>query len=603
MTLLNPAALFLLLAIPVIVVLHLFRQERRRREVSSLYLWREISDQQSRRVRPRLLRNINLLLQLIATALAALALAQPSLRLSTVTGASELIIILDDSASMQAASTGATRMARARDAASELVAGSPRSSRVLLLSGGPRPAILQTFTQERATLNEAISRVEATDGPNDLRRALELARSLGSGEGTQIVVVTDGSIDAAEVANIRQEYSVVVVGEPMANRAITAFELRARRDASALEVLAAVANYGSEPSQVTVRITADSERIATRTLELAPFEERLFTAVVNRRTGAIYEARLDGNEDALPADDAAFAATAGERPVRIQLVTPGNLFLESLLSIYPNVQLVVRDTLSQTDPWDILILDRVPAPAGLRGNVIAFDTALPDGPFTAVGREEVSRAVSTRADHPLVEGVRLDLVSVSEAVTGTFSERANPVAWAGETPLLYTFRGDRLSLIGTTFSLANSDIALRGSFPVLVHNMIEWLAPVAPAGQAGYTAVAEPVSLFVPPGESVVVITPDGDPDRFTPAVSPFEYTETSQAGIYEVRGESFVSRFAVTLADGRESDLTPRLTSTALPGSDKEASESAGRPIWQWLALLTLLVLVADWIVWARRH
>ena len=70
----NPLGLLLLLSIPVIVLLHLFRQERRRQEVSSLYLWREISDQHSRRMRPRLLRNVNLLLQLIAALLASLAL-------------------------------------------------------------------------------------------------------------------------------------------------------------------------------------------------------------------------------------------------------------------------------------------------------------------------------------------------------------------------------------------------------------------------------------------------------------------------------------------------------------------------------------------------
>ena len=66
MTFFNPAGFILLAALPVIVLLHLFRQERRRQEVSSLLLWKEISDQHSRRIRPQLLRNINLLLQLLA---------------------------------------------------------------------------------------------------------------------------------------------------------------------------------------------------------------------------------------------------------------------------------------------------------------------------------------------------------------------------------------------------------------------------------------------------------------------------------------------------------------------------------------------------------
>jgi hypothetical protein len=602
LSLANPLGLLLLTAIPVIIVLHLFRQERRRREVSSLYLWREITDQQSRRVRPRLLRNINLLLQLIVVILASLALAEPSISVGSATGAGRMILIVDDSASMQAASSGASRMELARSAASEIVGRSPRTTQFLLMTGGPRPRILETFTLDRTQLYESIDAIQATDGANDFRSALELVQSIGVGDDTDVVFVTDGAVDLQD-ETVPLEFAVNLVGEPAANQAITAFELRNRRDASAIEMLGAVANYSSEPATVQVDITADGEFISTRSFDLEPFEERLFSSVIGRRRGAVYQAVLADHEDALAVDDAAYAAAAGERPIRIQLVTPGNLFLESILSVYPNVDLTIRESVSQTNPWDILILDRVPAPSGLRGNVITFDTALPDGPFTAAERVQVERSISTLAGHPLVNGVRLDLVRVSEAIGGELLPRATVVASAGDIPLLYTYRRDRLTLVGTTFSLGSSDIALRGSFPVLIHNMIEWLAPVSPAGDVGYAQVGSTVPLYVPPGEEVVVIAPDNDAARFTPRVSPFEYEQTARAGIYEVRGESFTSRFAVSLANAGESNLAPRLRGTAAVSAAAAEEEAGGRPIWQWLALAALIVLAVDWVIWARRH
>ena len=608
----NPLGLLLLLSIPAIVLLHLFRQERRRREVSSLYLWREISDQHSRRMRPRLLRNVNLLLQLIAALLASLALAQPIVETTATTGSREIVVLIDDSASMQSGAGGVSRMELARNRAREVVGRAPRNSRIMLLTAGPRPTVLQTFTADRTALYETIRDLEATDGPNDLARAVALVRGLAPGPEAEIVFVTDGSVSPGALAEIPYPVTLATVGIPeegdgengaSANRAITSFELRERPDGSAFEVLSAVANYSPDPAGGTYRLTADAELVSERSIDLEPGEERLVTAVIPRTRGTVYTAELADNDDALDVDDRAFAAASGERPVRVQLVTPGNLFLESFLAVYPNVQLTIAESVNQDSPFDILILDQVPAPARLRGNVIAFATALPDGPFTQTDTRELEQTVSVRASHPILEGVQLNQIRVGRYAVGEMNPRATVLAAAGDAPLLYTYRRDRLTLVATTFGLAGSDIALRGSFPVLMNNIVEWLAPVAPAGEVGYASVGSVVPLYVPPGEEVAVVRPDGTAVRATPRTSPFEFTRTDQTGVYEVRGESFRSHFAVTLADARESDLANRLGSATRTEGRGTVVQAAGYPVWHWIALLALLVLVADWIVWARRH
>ncbi|MFW5741681.1 MAG: vWA domain-containing protein [Spirochaetota bacterium] len=608
----NPLGLLLLLAIPVIVVLHLFRQERRRREVSSLYLWREISDQHSRRMRPRLLRNVNLLLQLIAALLASLALAQPIVETTATTGSREIVVLIDDSASMQSSAGGVSRMELARNRAREIVGRAPRNSRVMILTAGPRPTVLQTFTADRTALYETIRDLHATDGPNDLARAVALVRGLAPGPDAEVVFVTDGSVSPDALAEIPHPVRLATVGTPEqadgenrapTNRAITSFELRERPDGSAFEVLSAVANYSPDPAAVTYRLAADAELVSEQSLDLEPGEERLVTAVIPRTRGTVYTGELVDNDDALDVDDRAFAAASGQRPVRIQLVTPGNLFLESFLAVYPDVQLTIAESVNQDSPFDILILDQVPAPARLRGNVVAFGSALPDGPFTQTDTRELEQTVSVRASHPILEGVQLNQIRVGRYAVGELNPRATVLAAAGDAPLLYTYRRDRLTLVATTFGLGGSDIALRGSFPVLMNNIVEWLAPVAPTGEVGYASVGSAVPLYVPPGEEVVVVRPDGTAVRATPRTSPFEFTRTDQTGVYEVRGESFRSRFAVTLADARESDLANRLGSATRTEGRDTAVQAADHPVWHWIALLALLVLVADWIVWARRH
>jgi hypothetical protein len=616
----NPLGLLLLLSVPAIVLLHLFRQERRRQEVSSIYLWREISDQHSRRVRPRLLRNLNLLLQVIMATLASLALAQPVLQTDPAAGAEEIVILIDDSASMQTDSDGVPHMDLARNRAREIIGRAPRNARILLASAGPRPSVIETFTVDRTLLYERLRTLEATDGANNLRAALNLVRGLGADDETDVVLVTDGALSMPRNVALPRNLSTAVVGETSparrdssdapadiavgrANRAITSFELRSRPDGSAFEVLAAVANYASEAAEVVLELTADEEVISSRTLEVAAGEERIITATIPRTRGTVYAAELVGNEDALAVDDRAFAAASGDRPVRVQLVTAGNLFLESFLSVYPNVQLTTVESVDQTTAFDVLILDEVPAPARLRGNVVALGTALPDGPFTPGRTAELDRTITVRDAHPIVDGVRLDQVQVGEYIVGDLNPRASVLASAGEDPLLYTYRANDLTLVATTFPLTRSDIALRGSFPVLMHNILEWLAPVAPSGEVGYVEVGSVVPLYVPPGEEVVIVQPDGTPRRYTPRTSPFEFSRTEQIGVYQVRGESFAGRFAVSLANAQESNLSPRLQTAAGGAEATLLEETAGTPIWQWLALAALLFLAADWVVWARRH
>ena len=73
----SPAFLWLLAAVPVVVLLHFLRARRRQHAVSALFLWERATHAASlrRRVRPSWL----LLAQLLFTALAALALARPAL--------------------------------------------------------------------------------------------------------------------------------------------------------------------------------------------------------------------------------------------------------------------------------------------------------------------------------------------------------------------------------------------------------------------------------------------------------------------------------------------------------------------------------------------
>ena len=603
MTLLNPAGLLLLLAIPAIVALHLFRQERRRQEVSSLFLWRQIPDQHSRRIRPQLLRNLNLLLQVLATAVAALALAQPALAGSSVAGAPKMVVLVDTSASMRAIEGQVTRLDLAKNRGREVIGRSRRDTEVLIATAGPVPVVLQGFTSDRAVLYEVLRRLEAEDGPGSLTRAVEMVRSLGNVQETDIVFITDRSFAVNDSVALPGRFRIEAVGTPLPNRGITAFRLRRRFDGSALEAFVELANFDAVPADLLLQIRVDGRTISRREVSVGPDEVRQLAFDLPGVSGSVFDARLVDNDDALVTDDAAFGVASSVRPLRVQLITPGNYFLESMLSVYPDVSLTVTATPDLELGTDLFVLDGVEAPAGLSGSVLAIGSAIPGGPFEPAGYIPVDRVVTVDRAHPIAARLDLSDVTVTRALSGTLEGRSRVVAAAGDTPLIYTSVGDSLRLVGTTFSLAESDLGLRSSFPVLMNNIITWLAPSPQETGIASVGAGTTVRLLVTPGEPVEITHPSGKTTEYLLRENQLVFRDTMEAGIYTVTGPDFSDLFAVSLASIDESDLTPRFaTGDADRALASVVGGAPGSPVWQWLAALALLVLLADWIVWARR-
>jgi len=603
LTFLSPLGFLLLLGVPLLVLLHLFRQERKRREVSSIFLWKEIQDQHSRRIRPNLLRNINLILQILAVIAASLALSRPITTLSVTSPADELIVAIDTSASMLAREGSTTRMDLATDRATEIIGDAGRDTRIMLISAGADPSVAHGYTTDRNSLGEALENMEATEGQGEIAATLDLVESLAFGSSTEVVLITDGAFELPPGVVLPGNLTLSFVGSDIGNRGITAFELRSRPDGSAIEAYIQIANFSVEPATVELQIQVDRDLATRQSIDMAAGERHELALALQRRTGATYTAQLIDNEDPFPADDRAYAVTRGSRPVRVQLVTAGNVFLESFLTVYPNLDLTVTPVVDRSQPFDVLILDQVAAPERLTGNVVALGSFPPDGPFIPAGFVEPEQAIATVPNHPVMQSVHFEETDIRSVTTGVLSPRASVVASSGPFTLVYAMQSGALKMVGTTFALSDTDLPLRSGFPVLMHNIIEWLAPVAPAGDVGYNRVGGPIGLYVPVGEELVVARPDGVAVHATPRVSPYLFTRANTSGIYGVIGESFVDRFAVSLASAEESNLTPRLVASDGASSGQgQTAISEGAPVWYWFALLAVLLLAAEWIIWARR-
>lgn len=114
MTLLAPLGLLGLLSIAVLIIIYILRPNYQQKTVSSTYVWKLSLKYRKKRLPTSKLRNILLILcQVLILASCAAILAKPARVLKTKVDQTEVIAILDASASMRAESDGETRFGRA----------------------------------------------------------------------------------------------------------------------------------------------------------------------------------------------------------------------------------------------------------------------------------------------------------------------------------------------------------------------------------------------------------------------------------------------------------------------------------------------------------
>jgi len=121
MSFLAPALLGFLALLPILLVLYLIRAQRRRQMVSSILLWRDMV--QDLEVRTRLRKpplSILMLLQIAALLLGGIALARPFWQ-NDSPPKSQVIVILDASASMLATDIDQKRFGEAQRQAADVL--------------------------------------------------------------------------------------------------------------------------------------------------------------------------------------------------------------------------------------------------------------------------------------------------------------------------------------------------------------------------------------------------------------------------------------------------------------------------------------------------
>ncbi len=623
----------LVLGTGAVAALHFLKLRRRPVRVSSTLLWSQAArDLQVnapwRMIRPRL----SLLLELLAAAALAGAIAQPVVQGAAPTG-SRVAIVVDVSASMAAVDDagGQTRLDRARTQALDLLERLPAGTETAALALGLPSKLLAGPTRDRSLLREALLGLSPTDQPEDVQQLLQLLETLvvqGAEEGGRqapwtIVLYSDGGFAAAGQAlsaavGDAQLRFVRVAGDARPFNA-GVVDLAAERDfddPQTLRLVARLAHTAPAPRELTAAVYLDDAPLGALSARApAPTDGRPGQAVasltVREPRGGLLRVVLPGG-DALTSDDVAYAVVPPASALRVAVVTPAQgqaadpFLLRAIEAAgggaVETITLAQYEARAQAPLWDLVFFDRC-APAATPTIPSVHIAAAPaDAGVTVDGPQGGGTIALWDRRAPALRDVSLERVQLAPGPTLRLEGQAQALAQLEAGPVLARFRRHSVEHLVTSFAFSSSTWPLEPSFAVFIANLLEQLPAGGDRLISRVVSTSQPLLLTPAPGARRVRLVGPVEREIAVPQdADRVSAGRLERVGVYRVQGarEQVVG---VSLLSERETTL-PQAESVELSGRRVEAqrAETLGeRPLWRWLAAAAGLFALLDWALYA---
>ncbi|MEQ8847951.1 BatA and WFA domain-containing protein [Botrimarina sp.] len=364
MTLAAPVMLWSLLALSPLVAVYFLKVRPRRRPTTAFFLWAQVlSDKKPSRLWERL-RNVASLL-MMAAAFAAIALAMAGPRVGDAS-ADDLLIVVDNSASMSAGQGGATRLGAAKAEARDLARAMNGVQRAAVatmagrlryashLSDNPRELIaaidrigpthealrVDRLRAAAATANAGVASDNGlADGPLNQTDRGDLAGASPDSSRRRVVFLTDGSHDGLPAG-----VEPLVVGDDAPNVGLVGADLRfSAEDPDRLMFYYQVASTHDGPLDVDLLLYHEPDGEPRRLAKVVPVEASPGVGAprvlaVEAGEAGRWVAELDTESlaggDALAGDNTAYLIAYKEPPIRVRVAAEESYFFDRAVEAF-----------------------------------------------------------------------------------------------------------------------------------------------------------------------------------------------------------------------------------------------------------------------------
>jgi len=635
------------ITVPLLLLLYFLKLKRRENIVPSTLLWRRaVQDLQVNAPFQKLRRNILLLLQILMLLAMLVAMAGPVLSLISQK-TERYVILIDNSASMNATDVKPNRLEYAKDQAKIFVSSltekssftlKRRQAKIMIVSINDNAKVVCNFSSDTKQLINSIDQIKAGDGGSNLGQALTLARAYcqspdpeannrSTENAAKLVLFSDGRI--RDVQNLKIQANEMIyqsIGNSFDNVAITA--MKARRsfeNAERVDVFVTVNNYNDKAIETNLELNINGDIKAVKTLTIPPRSVDPLTKkdkygqvsvdfdISSMGFGVIEVRQM--RKDHLAVDDTARAVILEPQDIDVLLVSDENPVLESVLNACSQIKLynctrqefTAMDPreLEITKPYEIIVLDNHDGGDVARGSYLVFGIAPEGAGVKITGESENQFIADYRGKHPVLNYVNMDNLFVGKSHTMELPRDGQVLAEFDQSPAIAIVSRNNSTFILAGFDVMQSNWPFEPGFVLFVYNSVSYLADNAGLADKTESKVGEPVILQgIRPGTEAVFNGPGYENKKITVTNSGnLRLPIMERVGQYVLElSESESKVFVVNLLDNRESDIRPE-DSLTLTGQKIQSSGSAVKrfnmPLWPYFIAAVLMLVCIEWIVY----
>lgn len=592
----------------VVVMLYLLDRSRKKYLVPTLRFWQQTEIPSQRKHRRRIQQPWSLILQLLAITLLLLAIAQ--LRFGSPDRSSRDHVLLLDASAWMAAQTAPNRflMDEARASALRYVRALPSVDRVMIVRTDALATPVTGFETNRVTLENAIRQTQASTSALNLGQGIDFANQALKLEGQKAgEIVFSGSSrmmqeSLTDFPTVPPNFRLLAVKGEVENCGLRKLALRrSRNDPEVWEVYVTARNYGKRARTIPLLIAYGGAPMGTRRLTLAPGAEVSSTFEFRTKAAGWFEARLQSN-DALPGDDTVSMELPAERALKVTIYSAQPELLRPLLQANRRVEAAFRKPNDyKPDPkTDIVIFDRVRPSTPVAENSLWIEPPVNGSPIPVRATKQ-DALLRWRADQSLAGGLRTRDARIENTEVFTASPNDISVAEVDGAPVILARPGKtKTAVFG--FHPMRSALRFELATPLLFANLLKWMAPdifltvELQAGSVGTVTV--PLEADYEPSQ-VRVVTDDSLALPFNIRNRTLRFF-SGTPGLVRVSLGDRQLVYSLSLPQlGEARWEPPKDVRTGYAGVG--GVESAARDVWQWLAILALILLIVEWVVFGR--
>ncbi|MDB2685772.1 BatA and WFA domain-containing protein [Mariniblastus sp.] len=635
----NPMFLWAFLALIPLAAIYLLKVRPVRKPTTAWFLWEDIFQENKAKSLFQRLRDLfSLLLMLAAFSAIVLALARPTFSSDTK---SDLILLIDNSASMNAKDSDGVRLDQAIKTANEIVVALNGNQRCSVATVSDRAEFLSNLTDNPNELLAAIEKVKPTalasrievlrqfqsqntvqteanvdpnktdidndddeaepseaDADDPASGSLPVDAANETNNKTRILLISDGNFEGDLPAGVE----LLKVGQSKAgNVGLVACDMRRLPGGSGrvgFFFQVASSYKKTVEAELTLNFEANEDLKKFIPLEIKPgLNPPEVFELEEADSGKWFVTVRTYPRDSLEADDQAFVWLAPERKIPVAVVGENPYFYENCILAFSQQQglLSLTNVGDTAKPPELIIgAGNFAVPDTFAGDLVIFQPNGESPYWEQLGEEvEIVEPRTVDATHPVTRHIDPTLIPY----VGSRRLQAPPgaevlVKAEDDTPLIYRATHAGRSAVVLNFDPQAADFYFSAWFPVIVYSAATNLAGRDDEPQASWHTGQFAAVPGVDEGEKTMVVKPDGASIE----TQQKNFGPLKQTGFYEFKNDSGDWIASSSLLSSNE---------TMLNNLDQvDNSEPINRQ-WSpvaWLTLLAIAVLCVESILYQRR-